>query len=67
MEHKDFGDGVAVKWGEANEELVKLLSYTLRMILPDEHAKGPGAGDMRRKKKELELQFQGWCGIALNK
>ncbi len=66
-EENDSGDGVAQRWIEENEELVKLLSHTLRMISPHEYARGLEAGEMMRKKEGLERLFQAWCGVALNK
>jgi hypothetical protein len=44
-------DGVAVKQVEKSEELVKLLSHTLRTILPHEYARMLEAVEMMRKKK----------------
>jgi hypothetical protein len=60
------GDRVAKRWIEENEELVKLLSHTLRMISPHEYARRLEAGEVMRKKEGLEPLFQAWCGVALN-
>ncbi len=65
-EDNNLGDGVAVKWAEENDELVKMLSHTLRMVSPHEYASGLDAGKMRRKVEKLEPLFQAWCGVALN-
>ncbi len=62
----DLDDGVAKRWIEENEELMKLLSHTLRMISSHEYARGLEAGEIMRKKEGLELLFQAWCGVALN-
>jgi hypothetical protein len=51
-EDNNSGDGVAVKWVKENEELVKLLSYTLRMISPHEYARGLEAGEMLKRKRD---------------
>ncbi len=40
---------------------MKLLSHTLKMILPHEYAKGVEAGEMMRKEVDLELLF--WYGV----
>ncbi len=60
------GDGVAVKWIEENQELVRLLSNTLRMISPHKYARGVKAGEQMEKEEGLEPSFQAWCGVALN-
>jgi hypothetical protein len=39
-EENNSGDRVAERWIEENEELVKLLSHTLRMISLHEYARG---------------------------
>jgi hypothetical protein len=65
-EDNDSSDGVAVKLVEKNEELVKLLSDTLRMISPHEYARGLEAGEMMRKEEGFEPHFQAWCWVALN-
>jgi hypothetical protein len=62
----DSGDGVAQRWIEENEELVKLLSHTLRMISPHEYARGLQAGEIMRRMEGLERLFQAWCQVALN-
>jgi hypothetical protein len=51
---------------EENGELVKLWSYTWRMILPHEYARGLEAGEKMRKEEGLVLLFQEWYGVALN-
>jgi hypothetical protein len=69
---KDYGednnssDGILVKWMEEYEELVKLLSHSLRMSLPCEYARGLKAGIMMRRKKGWEMLFQAWCVVAHN-
>ncbi len=47
----NLGDGVAVKWVGENEELVKLLSHTLRMISPHAYARRLEAGEMMWKEE----------------
>jgi hypothetical protein len=47
-----------VKWEEENEEQVKLISRTLRIILPHEYTRGLEARDMMKKEEGLELGFQ---------
>ncbi len=57
---------MAVKLAEENEELVKVLSHTLRRIMPHEYARGLEAGVMMRKEEGMELLFQAWYGVSLN-
>ncbi len=57
---------MAQRWIEENEELVKLLSHTVRMISPHEYARGLEVGEIMRNKEGLELLFQAWCEVALN-
>ncbi len=47
-EEDDSGDGVAQRWIEENEELVKLLSRNLGMASPNEYARGLEAGEIMR-------------------
>ncbi len=58
---------MAEKWADKNEELVKLLSHTLRMTLSHEYARGLEAGEMMKNEKGLKPLFQAWCRVALNK
>jgi hypothetical protein len=51
----NLGDEVDVKLAEKNEELVNLLSNTLKMILPHQYARGFEAGEMMRKKRSEPL------------
>jgi hypothetical protein len=64
-EENDSGDGVAKRWIEENDELVKLLSHTTRMVLAHEYARVLKAGEIL-KNEGLERLFQAWCGVALN-
>ncbi len=58
---------MAKKWIEENEELVKLLSYTLKVTSPLDYARRLVAGEMIRMKEELKQLFRAWLGGALNK
>ncbi len=50
-EENESGDRVAERWIEENEDLVKLLSHTLKMNSPHEYARGLEAGEMMWRRR----------------
>ncbi len=48
---------MAKRWIEENEELVKLLSHTMRMISPPKYARGLEAGETMSNKVWSEPLF----------